>query len=149
MLSNLREGLTLSSYVRLFGLQKDPTLQTYVEFAKVNKEDLVGDYDFEIFDGTLPSEKQYIRQTLEEAMQALMAQPELALMLGFDLRGIFLEIMELGGVRNPERFRLPEIQQQMLLQQQMMQQQLEAQNGQANRNGSVSGSSSTATARQT
>lgn len=129
MLSNLREGLTLSTYVRLFGLTKDPTLQSYIEFAKVDKRDLVGDYDFEVFDATLPSERQYQAQAMEETMALIFQYPEIAALLGFDLRAMFVETMELRGIRHPERFRLGEAELAARMQQMAMQQ---AAMGQAN-----------------
>jgi len=123
MLSNLRQGLTADVYVRIFGLVKDPTLDAYFEFTKVNQDDMVGDYDFEIYDGTLPSEKVYAAQSLQEVLAAILPNPQLAMLLGIDPKAVFYEMLTLRGVRHPERFSISETQRKMMLQQQMMQQQ--------------------------
>jgi hypothetical protein len=103
MLSNLRDGLEDETFVRLVGLKKAVEGQ---EFVSVTREDLVGNYDFEIFDGTLPSERSYTAQALEEILSGLMKNPEATVMFGLDPRKILFEIMELRGIRHPERFEL-------------------------------------------
>jgi hypothetical protein len=112
MLSNLRDGLDEEAMVRLVGI--DRTTQAGQGFTKADKSDLVGNYDFEVFDGTLPSEKQLNAQTLQEILVGLMSNPESAIALGLDPRAILLEMLELKGIRNPERFSLqaPALQQQ-------------------------------------
>ena len=108
MLSNLRDGLTDETYVRVMGMKGQAT----PEFVKVKKEDLVGHYDFEVFDGTLPSERFHSAQALEDLLQGLMANPQLAMMLGLDIKKLLLEVLFLRGIRNPERFELRPEQQQ-------------------------------------
>lgn len=134
MLSNLRQGLTLKTYVKIFGVIMDPQMKGYMEFAQVSKEDLQGDLDFESLDGTLPSEKQYQAQTLMECLQELIANPQLAMAMGFDVKKIFFEVLELRGIRHPEQFMLDQA--QMLMAQQAMmlaqQQQTTSPNGQPN-----------------
>ena len=108
MLSNLRDGLTDETYVRVMGMKGQAT----PEFVKVKKEDLVGHYDFEVFDGTLPSERFHSAQALEDLLQGLMANPQLAMLLGLDIKKLLLEVLFLRGIRNPERFELRPEQQQ-------------------------------------
>jgi hypothetical protein len=103
MISNLRDGLEDETFVRLVGLKDAVEGQ---EFVSVTKEDLVGNYDFEIFDGTLPSERFYTAQALEEILNGLLKNPESTIAFGLDPRKILYEIMELRGIRNPERFEL-------------------------------------------
>lgn len=102
MLSNLREGLSAETFVRLFGVATSPN--EFLDFAKVTSADLVGDYDFELFDGTLPTEKVSQAATLQEALGAIAAQPELAVVTGLDIKKLFFELMELRGIRHPEQF---------------------------------------------
>lgn len=131
MLSNLRQGLTAETYVKVFGLIKDPTLDAFSEFVKVQNSDLIGEYDFEIYDGTLPSEKVYQAQTLQEVLAVILPNPQMAMMLGLDPKSVFYEMMVLRGIRHPERFSLSESQRKMMMLQMMQQQQQQqAPNGQ-------------------
>jgi hypothetical protein len=104
MLSNLRDGLDEETVVRVVGL--DRAAESGAEFVKASKGDLVGSYDFEVFDGTLPSEKGVTAQALQEVLGALMSNPSAAIALQIDPRAMLLEMLELRGVRNPERFTL-------------------------------------------
>lgn len=119
MLSNLRDGLDPETFVKVLGEEGDPN--DYIKFSKVNKNDLVGDYDFEMFDGTLPSERYAQAETLQELVLALFQSPEALAILGYDPRKLVDEILELKGIRNPVRFKLDQVRmQEMQLQQQML-----------------------------
>lgn len=104
MLSNLREGLDVDTYVRVIGDNADPT--QYISFKKVNRQDLVGDYDFQVFDGTLPTERLAQAAALKELLVALMSNPEAIPMLGYDPKALLREVLELEGIKHPERFML-------------------------------------------
>jgi len=104
MLSNLRDGLDEKTMVRLVGIEE--TAESGRLFAKADKSDLVGNFDFEIFDGTLPSEKHFNAQALQEVLAGLMSNPEAAIALQLDPKAILLEMLELRGVRDPKRFTL-------------------------------------------
>jgi hypothetical protein len=124
MLSNLRDGLSAETFVKIM---KDDAEQSS-EFIQVDKNSLAGDYDFEFIDGTLPSERIYIAQALENILMAFMKSPETAIALQMDPRAMLLEAMTLRGIKNPKRFTLNV--QQMMLAQQQQQQQMAMQNGQ-------------------
>lgn len=102
MLSNLRDGLDEETFVRVMG-QKAATAP---EFTAVTKEDLVGHYAFEIFDGTTPSERLYNSQALSDIVMGFIQNPESAIALGYDVKKLFDEMLVLRGIRNPERFAL-------------------------------------------
>lgn len=104
MLSNHRQGLDETTFVKVFGETADPT--RFSEFKKVTKEDLLGDYDFKIFEGTSPSERLSQAATLSELLSTLLQNPEAIAPLGYDPRLLADEIMELRGIRNPERFKI-------------------------------------------
>lgn len=104
MLSNLRDGLTQQTFVRMFGSDADPL--SYMTLKRVTREDLVGDYDFQVFDGTLPSEKGYTADTLTEILTALLSNPNAIPLLGMDPKLLMYEILRLKGVRHPQRFAL-------------------------------------------
>lgn len=107
MLSNLRDGLDYETYVKVLGLEADPN--NFVQFSKVSKKDLVGDYDFAVFDGTLPSERRDQAETLQELVLALFTSPQAIAVLGYDPRKLVDEILELKGIRNPVRFKLDQL----------------------------------------
>ena len=102
MISNLRDGLDEETMVKVVGLQS-----VQEGFIPVSKKDLVGTYDFDVFDGTLPSEKGMTADVFAQIVEAFMKSPEAAIAIGIDPRACFIELMELRGVRNPERFMLP------------------------------------------
>lgn len=103
MLSNLRDGLDTETYVRVRGMKANPTeFQSF----KVTRDQLVGDFDFAIFDATLPSEKGYMAQQIGEMLTSMMASPEAVPMFGYDPRKLFDKMFELRGVRHTENLKL-------------------------------------------
>jgi hypothetical protein len=130
MLANLRAGLDQATMVRVVGL--DPAMEG-PSFLQVDKNDLSGDFDFEIFDGTLPSEKGFIAQALQDFLTALMAKPEVAVAFQIDPKAVLIEWLEMRGVRNPERFTLKAL--PAAVQQQMQMQNAGLVGPQANNNG--------------
>lgn len=107
MLSNLRDGLDEETYVRVMGELANPV--DYYRFTKVSKADLVGEYDFEVFDGTLPSERQVKADAIQEVLLAYLQNPEGILSLGYDPQKLAEEWLELRGIRNPKRFKLDQV----------------------------------------
>lgn len=126
MLSNLRDGLDAETFVKVLGEESNPN--DFIRFAKVSKTDLIGDYDFEVFDGTLPSERYQQAETLQELLLALFSSPDALAILGYDPRKLADEVLELKGIRNPVRFKLDEV--RMAEMQQQAQQLQGATNGQ-------------------
>lgn len=114
MLSNSRDGMDEPAYVRVAG--EVPNLMAYKQFVQADKSKLAGEYDFEVFDGTLPSEKANTAEALNQILQAMLANPQAASVLGFDPQKIMLELAYLQDVPNPERFLLPQAQQTLALQ---------------------------------
>lgn len=106
MLSNLRDGLDEETYVRVVGDTADPSLLQ--QFTKVTRDNLVGDYDFTMFDGTMPSERGAQAETLQEFIQMLMQAPQLIQILGYDITSLIKEVLELRGVKSPDRFKTPQ-----------------------------------------
>ena len=111
MLSNLRDGLDVEQMVRVMGLQLAQPQSPYAvglkdasQFLGVTKADLIGNYDFEVQDGTLPTEKTQTAQLLQEILIQILSNPQAAAVLGLDAKALMTEIAELNNVRNPERF---------------------------------------------
>lgn len=122
MLSNLRDGLDIPQLVKVVGKQLlqpqspyAPNIADAVQFLGVTKNDLVGNYDFLMLDGTSPTEKYAIANILQEVLQSLIANPMAIAILGLDPKKIMARIAVLQGIRNPEEFFLDQIQQQAML----------------------------------
>jgi hypothetical protein len=81
--------------------------------------ELVGNADFFVFEGTLPSEKQFLAQSIQELLGLILSNPEAAVQYGLDPNKMIDEIYTLRGVPNvKERFAMdqPDQQQQMVQQ---------------------------------
>lgn len=107
MLANHQQGLDVETYVRVVGELANP--QDYQRFIKVTKADLVGDFDFEVFDGTLPSERAVQAQAIQEVLQEFLRNPEAMTLLGYDPRKLAEEWLTLRGIRHPKRFLMDDV----------------------------------------
>lgn len=113
MLSNLRQGVSPETWMRVMGKppQSDPiAMPLYMEMFNLFKADpaeiIAGD-DFFVFDATLPSEKGFIAQSLQEMVGAFMTNPESMMLLNDPnnpLGKMMKEVLELRGVSNVDRF---------------------------------------------
>jgi hypothetical protein len=127
MLCNLQQGLDEEQLVRIIGLvnfilnaqpQPMPFMPTQPgmpppmgpsvvqQFMPVDKNSLLGAYDFTIFEGTLPSQRTAIAQSLAVAGDILMKNPTSVFVLQKDPKLLFDAWLELQGIRNAERFDL-------------------------------------------
>lgn len=106
MLSNLRQSLSMESFVRVIGqeaMTKDPN--RYAAFKGTPEEVVCGD-DYFTFDSTLASEKGFIAQSLQELLVAVMSNPVAAQQLDIDPRAMLEEIQFLRGAGPISRFSL-------------------------------------------
>ena len=141
MLSNLRQGLDLPTLVRMYGqinTQRDmtsanalfqqvppmapppqpgmPAPAPMYQMKAVTKADIVGSYDFNVFNGTLPSQRQAMASVLLEYLQTAMKDPRITMLTGLDPTLMLLEAFELLGIKNVQRFQLtPQRLQQLML----------------------------------
>lgn len=107
MLANVREGLDEPQLVRIVGQDKVATNPLGLqEFMNVTKEDLVGNYDFSVLDGTLPSQRRETADSLQELLTVMMSSPEAAFIFQYDPQQLISEILELRGIKNADRFKL-------------------------------------------
>lgn len=107
MLSNLRQGLDEQQLVSVVGLSniiQDP--QAVATLIPVDKSMLTGNYDFLLFDDTLPSQRTAIASYLQEVLVALSQNPNLVFALGYDPKLMLAEWFKLVGIRNADRFLL-------------------------------------------
>jgi hypothetical protein len=136
LLSNLRDGLDETMFVTITG-EDFPDWAAYDAFklqdgqlkVGVDRTKLAGRYDFKVFEGILPSDKYVQAETLEQTLLALMKNPQglpiLTQMLGYDPGKLFKEVLELRGIKHPDRFKIDAFRQQELQQQSLLQQQQE------------------------
>ena len=103
MMLNQRQAMSFETFAKLFG-QDPTTLALYERFVPASPTDLIGNEDFFTFDSTLTSEKGFLAQSLQELFIAMVNNPELAQMEGFDFSKCFDEIQTLRGVTNVSRF---------------------------------------------
>ena len=120
LISNLRQGLDVPTMVKVIGGHRLATVPGVMSgataFLNVTKADLIGNYDFLVFDGTLPSERNALAMTLQELLVAMAKDPKLVLVFKKDPTLILNEILDLRGVRNAERFDLsPQRAQELML----------------------------------
>ena len=103
LLLNCRQDLSFDTYAKIIGPEK--AQETFEEFNQ-ESYNLVGNEDFFMFDGTLPSEKNYLAQSLQELVVALISNPEVAMQMQLDIPAMIREIQTLRGIHNLSRFEL-------------------------------------------
>ncbi len=101
LLSNY-QNLSLEEFQRIVGRTAD---QPRLDEMKQAINDGVG---IEFFDGTAPSEKGYIAQSMQDLLLGLLENPQSAQLLTVEpFRSLVVEIADLRGIRSPERFLPP------------------------------------------
>lgn len=112
MLSNLRQGLDVPTLIKEIGpsammpMPVPGLAQGAIGFKQVTKQDLAGNYDFLIFDGTLPSQRGQTAMALQELLVGMLKEPQMIPLLGLDPKLLTFEVLDLRGVRNVQRFLL-------------------------------------------
>ena len=104
MLSNLRQSLSLEAFQGVVGV--DPMVQMRYEAFKGTPEEVISGGDFFTFDSTLQSERNFVAQSLQELLVAVIGNPEAAQMLDIDPRSMLNEVQFLRGAGNVSRFSL-------------------------------------------
>jgi hypothetical protein len=111
MIKNHQMYLDAEQLVKVIGTGKASTpagQQGATQFLNVTKADIVGKYDFKVYDGTLPSEKYMQGEGLQGLLEIIMGAPELFMQLGYTpeiIHEIIMESLTLRGIKNVERFR--------------------------------------------
>lgn len=116
LLSNIRNFMTVPQLIQDVGQTMVMTNAGGVpQLLPVDKTRLIGNYDFMIFDGTLPSQRGQTASVLQELFVQLVQNPQLALIFQIDPRPLLREILSLRGIRNFEQFSLtPQSAQQLI-----------------------------------
>lgn len=107
MLANHRSWLSAPQLVKVIGtanLMFDPGMSmAATQFLQVSREDIAGNYDFVIYDGTLPSEKMANADGLQGLLEMVFGAPEFFMQLGYNpqiLHELMIELLTLRGVKN-------------------------------------------------
>lgn len=110
-IANNRQEMDHDTFARIIGPQDadplDPNkldLETLYILFKADPITIATAEDFFVFDATLPSEKSFLAQSLQEILVAVMSNPEMAQILGYgaeQIKQLFDEIYELRGVNPP------------------------------------------------
>ncbi|MDB4507388.1 hypothetical protein N9064_00700 [bacterium] len=109
MARNHQRYLTMPKAVKVAGLSViDETTgqvkEDVTQMLNVTAEDLVGNYDFKVYEGTLPSDRFNMARVLQEQLVGLFTNPQMAQTLQQDPRKIFKDILKYNGIPNPEYY---------------------------------------------
>lgn len=99
-LLNSRQGIDLATFTKILGEDK---AELHGQYARPIEE-LVGSHDFFVFNGTLPSEKSFLAQTLQELLAIVLQSPDAAVQFNINPNKLIQEIYELRGVPGLARF---------------------------------------------
>jgi hypothetical protein len=115
MLSNHVQALDIAQMVRVLG-ESGPLNKSGMYFLSVDRSMISGkQFDFDIFDGTLPSDRIRQGNQLQGLFEILLKTPQLAMQYGYNPMAVFEEILTLNGVRNLNRFKVDPRTQQPLV----------------------------------
>lgn len=107
LIANNRQEMDFETFARIVGPQDDPAkpnLQLLFQLFQADPITVATAEDFFVFDGSLPSEKAFLSQSLQEIFMAIVSNPEIAQIMGYgpeQLRALLEEIYELRGVTPP------------------------------------------------
>lgn len=117
MLSNLRQGMDEKLWMKVMGEppqdQKDQAkYQERFGKFKGDPETVAGMDDYMVYDATMPSEKGFMAQSLQELVGIAMSNPETAFALNLNTTRMIEEIARLRGIDNIEQWRMTPQEQQ-------------------------------------
>lgn len=104
---NNRQEMEFETFARIVGPQDDPLKPDIMALFAMFKADpvsIAASEDFFVFDGTQPSEKAFLAQSLQEVLMTVMSNPAIMQVLGYgqdQIRFLFNEIYELRGITPP------------------------------------------------
>lgn len=102
-MTNLRQGMSYPFWRASVGMKYPDEI--FVQF-KGTPEELMRNQDFFVFDGTLPSDKAFLAQSLQEILGILLQSPQAVTLFGISPKLLLEKIYELRGVRGLETFDL-------------------------------------------
>lgn len=114
LMNNHIQFLDFEEFCKIVGIKPDAQVQpgqlTPQQRFDAFRSSGDAEYELEFFDGTSPSEKAYVAQSMQDFLLGLMSNPQTAMMLSQEpFRSLVVEIADLRGIRSPERFLPPPI----------------------------------------
>lgn len=115
LIANNRQEMDFETFSRIvgsgpFGTPAEPlSVEELFAIFKADPIAIASAEDFFVFDGTLPSEKAYLAQSLQEVLMEMLANPMIAQVMGFgpaQFQQLFRDIYTLRGV-TPSRLPIP------------------------------------------
>lgn len=117
LIANNRQEMDAETFLRIVGTKPSAMVnpETLMPFTaeelfvlfKADPVTIATAEDFLVHDGSLPSEKAFLAQSLQEILTAILANPLVAQVYGLDPRALMNEIYTLRGVTNISMFQLP------------------------------------------
>lgn len=110
LIANNRQEMDAETFQRVLGkrdfgtnteTQQPFTIEEIFTLFKADPVSIAMSEDFFVFDGTLPSEKAFLAQSLQEILMQIMSNPEVAIIMGYDaqtIKELFNQIYLLRGV---------------------------------------------------
>lgn len=110
LIANNRQEMDAETFQRILGKRDFGTnpeteqpfsVEEIFTLFKADPVSIAMSEDFFVFDGTLPSEKAFLAQSLQEILMQIMSNPEVAIIMGYDaatIKELFNQIYLLRGV---------------------------------------------------
>lgn len=110
LIANNRQEMDAETFSRVMGkrdwgtnteTEQPFTVEEIFTLFKADPVSIAMSEDFFVFDGTLPSEKAFLAQSLQEILMQIMSNPEVAIIMGYDaqtIKELFNQIYLLRGV---------------------------------------------------
>jgi hypothetical protein len=98
LICNNRNDMDQETFMRIMGSGYSDELWTQF---KATPYEIAASEDFFVFDGTLPSEKAFLAQSLQELLMTMLGNPQIAMVMGYgpdQLRTLLEDIYTLRGV---------------------------------------------------
>jgi len=106
LIQNHKQSLTVAQLVRVLG-DSGKLAQSGQYFVSVDRTMLDGKhFDFEIFDGTMPSERNDKVVKLQGMLEMILPNFQLFIQRGWDPVAVFEEMLHLMGFNNLNRFKI-------------------------------------------
>lgn len=110
VLTNARQALSEEMFVRLCGEEARSAFAAF----RSTPEKLAANYDFVVFDGTLPSDKQFAAQQLMEVFGMLISNPTSSAAFNMDPNAVLKDVMKLRGFGSGQQYAFTEVPQALI-----------------------------------
>lgn len=105
LLTNLREAMSEEMFVRICGNES----KEYFPAFRSTPENLAASFDYVAFDGTLPSDKQFMAQQLMEVFSLLVSNMQSSAAFNMDPAAVLKESLRLRGLGSGQQFAFTQV----------------------------------------